>query len=110
MKFIGFDFERNPADTQFECEDSEIATARIGFIATGRDPDQFTMPQPNLEGTAIGRSTAENIVGGNVALIQALGTVGLSKECEALGVAVVSGIGALEEAAIAAEKRSRRGL
>ena len=99
MRFIGFDCEGMGTNTQFDCVDSEIATARIGFIALGQEPDVIDLPQPSLEGKAISRKTAERIVGGNVALLQILGNVGLSEQCSTLHLAVRSGIKALVQAA-----------
>lgn len=101
MRFIGFDFDHTGREKQFDCEDSEIATARIGFIAQGRDPDELGLPRPTLEGRAIGAPTAELIVGRNVYILKSLGRVGLSKQMAPIQLAVASGIQALEEAALA---------
>ena len=99
MRFIGFDNEGSGTNTQFDCEDSEIASARIGFIATDRDPDELGLPQPTLEGRAIDAKTAELIVGGNVTLLKILGSVGLGEHRKDLHQTVTTGIEALEQAA-----------
>lgn len=101
MRFIGFDSDDSGTNTQFECEDSEIATARVGYIATDRDPDASGLPQPVLEGRAIDAQTAELIVGGNVTLLKILGSTGLSEQRRDLQQAVLSGIESLEQAALA---------
>jgi hypothetical protein len=105
MRFIGFGFDRDHTERlkQFDCEDSEIATARVGFIAMGKDPDgdDLALSIPALKGSPFGIRTAELIVAGNVSLLGCLGRVGLSEQMQAIQLAVTSGIGALEEAAFA---------